>query len=63
MQISLAVAAPARLMTGLLAGLMVYPQADHAFNLPNSKTLRKDDAADAWRRTSTMLEQYLPVKK
>ena len=41
--------------------LVVYPQADHAFNLPNGPTFRKDDAADAWRRTSTMLEKYLPL--
>lgn len=43
--------------------LVVYPQADHAFNLPNGPTFRKEDAADAWRRTSTMLEKYLPLPK
>ena len=43
--------------------LVVYPQADHGFNLPNGPTFRKDDAADAWRRTSTMLEKYLPLPR
>ena len=43
--------------------LVVYPQADHGFNLPIGPTFRKDDAADAWRRTSTMLEKYLPLPR
>lgn len=42
--------------------LVVYPQADHGFNL-KSPAFRKDDAADAWRRTSEMLRQYLPINK
>lgn len=42
--------------------LVVYPQADHGFNL-KSPAFRKDDAADAWRRTSEMLRQYLPKNK
>jgi dienelactone hydrolase len=41
--------------------LVVYPQADHGFNL-KSPAFRRDDAADAWRRTSEMLRQHHPVK-
>ena len=41
--------------------LVVYPQADHGFNL-KSPAFRRDDAADAWRRTSDMLRQYHPIK-
>lgn len=42
--------------------LVVYPQADHGFNLAGSQ-FRKDDAADAWRRVQEKLVQYLPVAK
>jgi dienelactone hydrolase len=41
--------------------LVVYPLADHGFNL-KSPAFRRDDAADAWRRTSEMLRQYHPIK-
>jgi dienelactone hydrolase len=41
--------------------LVVYPQADHGFNL-KSPAFRRDDAADAWRRTSEMLRQHHPIK-
>lgn len=41
--------------------LVVYPQADHGFNL-KSPAFRRDDAADAWRRTSDMLRQHHPIK-
>jgi dienelactone hydrolase len=41
--------------------LVVYPQADHGFNL-KSPAFRRDDAADAWRRASEMLRQYHPIK-
>jgi dienelactone hydrolase len=41
--------------------LVVYPQAEHGFNL-KSPAFRRDDTADAWRRTSDMLRQYHPMK-
>ena len=49
--------------SGLAFELVVYPQADHGFNLPNGPTFRKDDAADAWRRATGMLDKYLPLPK
>jgi len=39
--------------------LVVYPEADHGFNLRVLSTYRPDDAADGLRRTATMLRQYL----
>ena len=41
--------------------LVVYPQADHGFNLKGS-AFRGDDTADAWRRTTEMLRQYHPLR-
>lgn len=41
--------------------LVVYPNADHGFNL-NGRTYRADDTADAWRRAMEMLAKYHPVK-
>ena len=40
--------------------LVVYPGADHGFNL-NGRAYRGDDAADAWRRVSEMLAKHQPV--
>jgi dienelactone hydrolase len=37
--------------------LVVYPDAQHAFNI-KGQTYRGDDTADAWRRTAEMLAQY-----
>lgn len=37
--------------------LIVYPHADHGFNLRSG--YRPDDAADGWRRTTALLRQYL----
>jgi dienelactone hydrolase len=39
--------------------LVVYPEADHGFNLPVLPTYRPDDAADGLRRTAAVLRQYL----
>jgi dienelactone hydrolase len=39
--------------------LVVYPEAEHGFNLPAFGTYRPDDAADGLRRTTAMLRQYL----
>ncbi|MBN8453215.1 MAG: dienelactone hydrolase family protein [Candidatus Accumulibacter sp.] len=41
--------------------MVVYPHADHAFNL-DGRTYRADDAADAWRRTVDMLARHHPVR-
>jgi len=41
--------------------LVVYPNADHGFNL-DGQSYRGDDTADAWRRTVGMLTRYHPVK-
>ena len=48
--------------------LVVYPNADHGFNLktgapgePNA-AYRADDDRDAWRRTTEMLHQYHPLR-
>ena len=40
--------------------LVVYPNADHGFNL-KVPAYRSDDAADAWARVKTMLAKYAPV--
>lgn len=37
--------------------LVVYPNADHGFNL-DGRTYRGDDTADAWRRTTEMLARH-----
>jgi len=48
--------------------LVVYPQANHGFNLVTgasgepARAYRSDDAADAWRRTGEMLRRYQPLK-
>jgi dienelactone hydrolase len=41
--------------------LVVYPNADHGFNL-DGRQYRGDDTADAWRRATQMLDKYQPVK-
>jgi dienelactone hydrolase len=41
--------------------LVVYPHADHGFNL-DGRLYRADDSADAWRRTTEMLAKYHPLK-
>jgi len=41
--------------------LVVYPHADHVFNLDGSR-YRVDDAADAWERTRAFLARALPLK-
>ena len=38
--------------------LVVYPYADHGFNLPGSGNYRGDDEADAWKRTVEMLRRH-----
>lgn len=43
--------------------LVVYPKANHGFNLATSKQVyRAKDAADAWQRTTKMLSQYQPLR-
>jgi dienelactone hydrolase len=39
--------------------LVVYPEANHGFNLPAGLGYRADDAADAWGRSTALLRQYL----
>lgn len=40
--------------------IMIYPDAGHAFENPNNKDgYRAEDAADAWRRTISFLDQTL----
>jgi carboxymethylenebutenolidase len=40
--------------------IVIYPDAGHAFENPNNKTgYRADDAADAWKRTTTFLDGTL----
>jgi carboxymethylenebutenolidase len=40
--------------------IIIYPDAGHAFENPNNKTgYRADDAADAWKRTTSFLEGTL----
>lgn len=52
---------------GLRFELVVYPEADHGFNLPIGASgepmgaYREDDARDAWRRTVEMLKLYHPL--
>ena len=46
---------------GVPVELVVYPNADHGFNLDGSK-YRPDDTADAWEKTRTFLAKTLPVK-
>jgi dienelactone hydrolase len=41
--------------------LVVYPNADHGFNL-SGRGYRADDAADAWRRAADMLAKHHPVR-
>ena len=41
--------------------LVVYPDADHGFNL-TGRTYRGDDTDDAWRRAKEMLAKHHPVK-
>jgi len=41
--------------------LVVYPNAEHGFNL-DGPLYRSDDTADAWRRTAEMLARHHPVK-
>ena len=40
--------------------LVVYPNANHAFNL-EGRHYRHQDAEDAWRRTAEMLARYQPL--
>jgi dienelactone hydrolase len=42
--------------------LVVYPYAEHGFNLPGSGNYRGDDEADAWSRTVEMLRQHQPLR-
>jgi dienelactone hydrolase len=48
--------------------LVVYPEANHGFNLESGasgepmRAYRPDDARDAWGRTVEMLKQYQPVQ-
>ncbi len=52
---------------GVKFELVVYPEADHGFNLESGargepmRAYRGDDARDAWRRTVEMLKQYQPL--
>ena len=46
---------------GLPLELVVYPDADHGFNL-DGRTYRAGDTADAWRRSQEMLAKHHPVK-
>lgn len=52
---------------GLRFDLVVYPEANHGFNLPIGAkgepmgAYREDDARDAWRRTVNMLKLYHPL--
>lgn len=41
--------------------LVVYPNADHGFNL-GGRYYRGDDTADAWRRAREMLAKHHPLK-
>jgi dienelactone hydrolase len=48
--------------------LVVYPEADHGFNLQTGaqgepmRAYRPDDDRDAWRRTVEMLNRYQPLQ-
>jgi len=52
---------------GLPFELVVYPEANHGFNLPTGASgkpmgaYRENDAKDAWRRTVDMLKSYQPL--
>ena len=46
---------------GLPLELVVYPDADHGFNL-DGRQYRAGDSADAWRRAQDMLAKHHPVK-
>lgn len=52
---------------GLSFTMVVYPQANHGFNLETGakgepmRAYRCDDARDAWQRTLEMLKQYQPL--
>lgn len=54
--------------SGAKLDLVVYPEANHGFNLQTGArgepagAYRRDDDRDAWRRTVEMLKQYQPVK-
>jgi pimeloyl-ACP methyl ester carboxylesterase len=39
--------------------LVVYPEANHGFNLPAGLGYRAADTADAWGRSTALLRQYL----
>lgn len=40
--------------------LVVYPKANHGFNLAIPEVYRAEDAADAWQRSTDFLKQYHP---
>ena len=42
--------------------LVVYPYAEHGFNLQGSGYYRGDDEADAWKRSVEMLRRYQPLR-
>ena len=42
--------------------LVVYPYAEHGFNLTASSAYRGADASDAWTRTVEMLRRHQPVR-
>jgi dienelactone hydrolase len=42
--------------------LVVYPEAEHNFNHPDSRNYRRDDDLDAWQRTVDMLSRYQPLE-
>jgi len=44
--------------------LVVYPKANHMFNLKivGFNFYRAEDAADAWQRATKMLGQYQPLR-
>jgi dienelactone hydrolase len=54
--------------SGVQFELVVYPEANHGFNLESGahgepiRAYRPDDARDAWRRTVEMLKQYQPLR-
>jgi dienelactone hydrolase len=58
----------AALASGAKFELVVYPQANHGFNLETGargeplRAYRREDAADAWRRTTEMLRLYHPLR-
>ena len=45
---------------GIKIEIVIYPDAGHAFENPNNKTgYRADDAADAWKHTTSFLASTL----